>query len=659
MTVNLEEVFDGLGMEESEIIEQVDQLARRRGLYIQTGEPYGGTAGFYTYGPNGSPIKSNIENVWREKYVISEGNMEIESPSVMEEAVFEASGHLEDFDDWLIECDSCGESNRADHIVEGSVPGIEEAESMPNNAEEFLERLDDDDDSMTIEDVEADQHLEGLIEKHNLVCPDCGALLAGQEVTSNNLMFQTQIGPNDGENGYLRPETAQGMFADFPRWANYAREELPFGITQIGPAYRNEISPRGALIRLRQLHQAELEYFVDPEEDKPDLDGLRDIELTLYPQPAQDGENTNELELTLEQALDENLYEDHPDFEVKDDVAIYKDDAEFYLPNEDPGKPSHFPVIGDPWIGYFLAISKSWYDKIGIDMDRFRYRQHQNDELAHYASDCWDAEAYANSKWVEITGFAYRGCFDLESHEEHDENQEEYTIFKRYDEPKTEEVGVVDIDMSTYGPKYGDDAEKIKKTLETEAEESPEKFENQSEIEIEIDDEYYSFETEELNFRYEEKEIHGYDIYPHVIEPSFGVDRVVYTVIEHAYRKEGEGEDSREYLSLPPAIAPTTAGVFPLKDADEYVEKAKDIVSALREEGIDTEYDDSGSIGRRYYRQDEKGTPFCITVDDESLDSETVTIRERDSTDQKRVAISNLSDIVYKLMTSEMDFADI
>lgn len=644
--MDLDPVFDRLGLGETELIENVDELARNRGLYIQTGEPYGGTAGFWTYGPNGSPIKRNVENAWREEYVVNEGNMEIEAPTVMEEAVFEASGHIEDFDDWQVDCPSCGQSSRADHIVEDNVPGIEEAESMANNAESVARGTD-----RSVEDIDPEEHLEGLIAEHDLQCPRCGISLAGEEVYSFNLMFETTIGPGRGEPGYLRPETAQGIFVDYPRWQEYARKQLPFGVTQIGRAYRNEISPRKGLVRVREFTQAELEFFVDPEEDEPDLEGLRDLELTLHPQPTQDAEEAEELTLTVEEALDPELYVDHPGFDVDGDIAYYED-AEFDL-------SSHFPVIGDPWIGYFLAISKEWYDSVGMDMERFRYRQHQDDELAHYANDCWDAEAYAQGTWVEITGFAYRGCYDLESHAEHDESHEDYTVFKPFDEPKVVEKPVVDPDESEIGPKYRDKADDIVDALEEKAEESPQAFENSDTVEVKVDDETYELEIELTGFHYEEKEKNGEHIRPHVIEPSFGVGRLTYALIEHSYRMEEDGDDTREYLSLEPKVAPTLAGVFPLRSDSEQAEIAQDIVSELRSHGLDAEYDDTGTIGRRYYRQDEKGTPFCITVDNETLESDTVTIRERDSTEQVRVEIDELPDVLSRLRSSELEFAEL
>ena len=224
------------------LTEKIAELSKRRGFFFQSSEAYGGVAGFQTFGPEGAEVKRKIENSWRKTFSRSLGHREIEAPTVMPEPVFEASGHLDTFDDMIIECPECGTSSRADHIVEDNTD-IEEAEAFSN------------------------EKIEELIKENNLVCPKCGETLSDIAVEDFNLMFETSIGPGSGQPGYLRPETAQGIFVEFPRLKEYARNQLPFGITQIGKAYRNEISPRKGLVRVRELTQAELEHFIDPEED--------------------------------------------------------------------------------------------------------------------------------------------------------------------------------------------------------------------------------------------------------------------------------------------------------------------------------------------------------------------------------------------------------
>jgi glycyl-tRNA synthetase len=561
------------------LTEKLSELSKKRGFFFQSSEAYGGAAGFQTFGPEGAEIKRNIENSWRDTFSKSLGHREIEAPTVMPEAVFEASGHLDTFDDMIIKCPECETSSRADHIVEDNTE-IEEAESFSH------------------------EKVEEIIRENDLVCPSCGASLSNVEVEDFNLMFETSIGPGSGQPGYLRPETAQGIFVEFPRLKEYARNQLPFGITQIGKAYRNEISPRKGLVRVRELTQAELEHFIDPEEDEPPIEDVEDVELKLYSREQQNAEEGEPQFMTVRESVEED-------------------------------------VVESEWIAYYLGIAKQWYNEIGVDMDRFRFRQHQNDELSHYASDCWDAESQVDGDWIEITGFAYRGCYDLSKHDEY--SREDYTIFKEYNEPKVVEETTVSPDMGELGPEYGDKASDIVESLEEKAEEEPEAFE-QDEVVVEVDGEEFSIPVELTGFEVKEVKKSGEHILPHVVEPSFGIDRMVYTVLAHAYDEDEVDGEERTVMRFSENFAPTEVAVFPLMDKEGLGEKAREVADTLREEGFSVKYDDTGNIGKRYRRQDEVGTPYCVTVDYETLEEEpeSVTIRDRDSTDQKRVEISDL-----------------
>jgi glycyl-tRNA synthetase len=571
------------------------ELAKRRGFFFQAAEAYGGVSGFYVYGPEGATLKANVEDAWRDRFVRQAGHMEIDAPTVMPEPVFEASGHLDGFDDMIIECPECGTSHRADHLVEDNTD-IEEAESIP------------------IPEVEA------LIADHDLQCPSCGTALAGVEVEDFNLMFGTNIGPGSSSPGYLRPETAQGIFVEFPRLKEYARGRLPFGVAQVGRAYRNEISPRRSIIRVREFTQAELEHFVDPEEDEPPLWEVADVTLPLYAAEAQDAEDGGQVELTVQEAVDEG-------------------------------------VIASDWVAYYLGVAKTWYERVGIDMDRFRYRQHLPGELAHYAADCWDAETELGGNWVEVTGFAYRSDYDLSKHGEY--SDEDFTLFKRYDDPVTVERATVDPDMSYLGPEFGGAAGDVADALADLATEDRETFETDT-VTVEVDGEPYTVPTEHTGFAVEEVTESGEHITPHVVEPSFGVDRLVYSVLEHAHRQDEVDGETRDYLSLPPAMAPTTVAVFPLVSNDEgLVERAQTLANDLREAGLNVAYDESGSIGRRYRRQDEVGTPYCVTVDHEGMEDGTVTVRDRDTTAQARVDADDLATTLAALQAGDRTVAEL
>ena len=559
--------------------EKVVELAKRRGFFSQTAEIYGGVGGFYTYGPEGAALKRNIEDLWRDRFNVKEGNREIEAPTIMPEPVFEASGHLDGFDDMIIECENCGQSHRADHLVEDNTD-IEEAESFST------EKVAD------------------IIKENDLECPSCGAPMADIEVKDFNLMFATNIGPGDSNPGYLRPETAQGIFTEFPRFKEYMRNQLPFGITQIGKAYRNEISPRKSIIRVRELTQAELEYFIDPEEDEPNLKKVSDVEVRLYSAEEQEKKDGEIQEMTIGEAVE----------------------------NE---------VITSDWVAYFLGVSKKWYERIGIDMEKFRFRQHNSGELAHYASDCWDAEAYMSESWVEIAGFAFRGCYDLKKHME--KSGADFKIFREFDETKEVEKTDINVDMSVIGPEYGDEAGKIAEKIKRKVRENHGIAES-GKIEVEVDGESYSINSDLVSVETVQEEISGERILPQVAEPSFGIDRTLYAVLEHAYREDEVDGEERKVLEFKNEPAPNDVAVFPLMTKEGMDEKASKIADKLREKGFSVRYDDSGSIGRRYRRQDEIGTPYCITVDHETMEDGTVTIRDRDSTEQERVEIEDLKE---------------
>jgi glycyl-tRNA synthetase len=560
--------------------EKIAELSKRRGFYSQTAEAYGGVAGFQTFGPEGAELKRRIEDSWRKKFSRELGNREIEAPTIMPESVFEASGHLETFDDMIIECPECGKSSRADHIVEDETD-LEEAEGLST------------------------EKIEEIFRENDLKCPNCGESLAGEKVEDFNLMFETSIGPDDSQRGFLRPETAQGIFVEFPRFKEYMRNQLPFGITQIGKAYRNEISPRKGLVRVRELTQAELEQFIDPEEDRPGIEEVEDVELKLLSQDLQE-EGEEAKKMSVGEALDRD-------------------------------------IIGSEWIAYFLGKAQEWYESIGVDMKRFRFRQHQNDELSHYASDCWDAESQVDGKWIEITGFAYRGCYDLKKHHKHSE--EDYTVFKEFDEPVEEEVTEASPDMGYLGPEYGDKAGDIAEKIKEKAEESPEAL-GSDQVTVETGGEEFSISVDKCNFERKKVEKNGEHILPHVTEPSFGIDRIVYTVLAHSYDEDEVDGEERKVLRLSDEVAPTEVAVFPLMDKEGLGEKAREVAEILRDEGFSVKYDDAGNIGRRYRRQDEIGTPICVTVDYETLEEEpeTVTVRNRDSTEQERVELSKLAE---------------
>jgi len=424
-------------------------------------------------------------------------------------------------------------------------------------------------------------------------------------------MFVTFIGPGGKRTGYMRPETAQGIFIQFRRLAQFFRNKLPFGVVQIGKSYRNEISPRQGVIRLREFTQAEIEYFVHPERKEHEkFDLVKDEVVTLLP---------------AERQMDENLKEDEKIIKITIGEAVKKG------------------IIRHQTIAYFIALTKKFLENIGIDKDKIRFRQHLPNEMAHYAIDCWDAEIYTERfGWIECVGIADRTDYDLRSHSAH--SGVELSVFVEFDEPKEIETYEINLNYKVVGRIFKKDTKAIEAYINNLDEKALEEFvktlERDGKITINIDGKEFEILKDYVEIKKVKKVIKGEKVIPHVIEPSYGIDRITYCLLEHSYREE----EDRVYLDLKPSIAPIKAYVLPLVNREDMPKIAKEIEQMLRENGIIAEYDDSGAIGRRYMRADEIGVPFCITVDGQTLKDRTVTIRERNTREQVRVKIDELVD---------------
>jgi len=566
------------------VADAIFSLAKRRGFFWPSNEIYGGVAGFYDYGPLGTRLKQNIVDVWRRMYVIEEGCAEIDCPNVSPEAVFQASGHLGEFSDLLVSCKECGGAFRADQFIEEEAKkALDKAGPDGEEAAELNGLL-----ASVNELVKDPRAISDAIERHGFKCQRCGGALSEPEPF--NLMFKTNIGPGSARDGYLRPETAQAMFTNFSLLYKYFREALPFGIVQVGKGFRNEISPRQGLIRQREFFMMEAEVFFDPEDKGwPRFDGMKDEALPLL----IDGEMKN---VTCGECVENG-------------------------------------VLSSQAIAYFMGLTKRFLVEVGIDPARLRFRRHGDQEMAHYANDCWDAEIETSLGWIEAVGIADRGNYDLGRHIQH--SGQELKGFKRYAEPKEVERLVIKPDFSKLGPMFKKDAGKVKAALESlELDAEPD-----GPLVIQIDGNDIEIPADCFSVSLERVKQTGSKFIPHVIEPSYGLDRIFYSVMEHAY---GKREDFT-VMKFRPGVAPVQAGVFPLMSKDGLDTLAREVEAELKAAGIYTHYDGGGSIGRRYARMDEVGTPYCVTVDYDSLKDGCVTIRDRDTTGQERVKITELA----------------
>ena len=476
-------------------IEEMAIFCKKKGLVYPSGEIYGGLAGFFDFGPNCVEIRNNIKKEWWEFHVQErEDIVGIDGSIITNPKVWEASGHVKNFTDVYVKCKKCKKPNKIDKSEIGKVR-----------------------------------------------C-ECGGEY--EVIGDLNLMFKTNIGTVEGSTAYLRPETAQLIFANFKLVSESSRMKLPFGIAQIGKAFRNEISPRDFLFRVREFEQMEIEYFVHPDNARkcPFIKEVLKHKINILSEQAQK-KNQKPKKMTIEQALKDK-------------------------------------IINTEWLAYWLATEYKWFISLGANPDNFRIRQHVKDELAHYSSDCWDLEYNFPFGWKELEGIADRSDFDLKQHIKH--SKKDLSIF---------------------------DQETNKKII------------------------------------------------PYVAaEPSLGVERTFLVFMFDAYNDDKKRGNI--VLKLNPKLAPIKAGIFPLIGKPELEKLAKEIHTNLKKY-FNVNYDRSGSIGRRYARADEIGTPFCITVDFDSLKDKTVTIRDRDTTKQVRIKIAELRDILRKLIDKEIEFKDL
>lgn len=443
----------------ADLMEKLVALCKRRGFTYLSSEIYGGLANSYTYGPYGVELKNNIKQLWWKTFVHDRTDIVgIDGPILLHPKLWEASGHVGGFNDAMVDCKNCKKRYRADHLIE----------------------------KVTGKDLEGNlEAMSAELARGEIKCPNCGKA-DWTEARFFNMMFKTEMNGLEGDI-YLRPETAGAIFIEFKNVLDTNRVKVPFGIAQIGKAFRNEIVAGNFIFRLREFEQMEIEYFIDPE------------------QPW------------------ENIFED------------------------------------------WFKAQISFFKKLGAKDENLRRYEHPKEKLSHYSRKTVDVEYLYPFGWGELCGLANRGDFDLTQH------------------------------SNASGQKL----------------------------------EYFDATN---NRRF----------VPHVIEPSFGLDRAILMTLLSAYTEEGEGEAQRIVMKFPKAVAPVKIAVFPLlRNKPELVSKAEEVFKKLNTHWH-CEFDDNGNIGKRYRRQDEIGTPYCVTVDFDSLQDNSVTVRDRDTMEQSRIAIDDL-----------------
>jgi len=448
-------------------MEKIVSLSKRRGFIYPASEIYGGFANSYSYGPYGTELKNNIKNLWWKTFVHDrEDIVGLDGPILLHPKTWEASGHTSGFNDALVDCKACQKRFRADHLVEEA----------------------------TGQDLEGDlEKMNTALSKEKIKCPNCGKS-DWTPAREFNLMFKTQMNNVSDEKDadvYLRPETAGAIFTEYKNVLDSMRVKIPFGIAQIGKAFRNEIIAGNFIFRVRELEQMEIEYFIHPKAD--------------------------------------------------------------------------WEKLFDEW----LDQQEEFVVSLGADKKDLRRYEHPKEKLSHYSQKTVDIEyKFPFGGFKELFGMAHRGDFDLSTHSKASGEKLDY-----FDSVKNE--------------------------------------------------------------RYT----------PHVLEPTFGVERSILVTLLSAYHEEEIKGETRVVMKFPKDVAPVQVAILPLSKKEELSSVAKDIFNDLKTDFI-CEYDETQSIGKRYRRQDEIGTPYCLTVDFDSLEDRAVTVRDRDTMEQERVKISDLEKVL-------------
>jgi len=480
----------------AKILEILTSLSKQRGFVFQSSEIYGGLGSTWDYGPLGVELKRNIKNLWWNDMITSRNNVVgMDTAILMHPKVWEASGHVENFHDPLVDNKISKKRYRLDHLLENQSEdvitgllnklGADEGADMEETIQAIVSKLlKNEDESGTI------------IIKCGVIDPHTKEVGDWTNTRQFNLMFKTHIGPiaDSSSIAYLRPETAQGIFVNYLNVQSTSRQKLPFGIAQIGKAFRNEITTGNFIFRTREFEQMEMEFFC------------------------------------------------HPDKTGK-------------------------------WLDYWKEERLNWFKSLGINSNKLRLRAHGNDELAHYSSACYDVEYKFDFGWSELEGIADRGSYDLDQHIAH--SNKKLTYFDQKN--------------------------------------------NQHFV-------------------------------PAVVEASAGVDRAMLTILADAFNQEEVNGENRTVMKLSPKLSPIKVAVFPLMNKLNMPEFAEKLIDDFRQSDIASFYDAGGSIGKRYRRQDEAGTPFGVTIDHDTFEDNTVTLRDRDTMKQKRIPAEKIVDTIKDLI---------
>ena len=553
-------------------------------------------------------------DTWRKHFVLNESMLEMECTCLTPAVVLATSGHVERFTDLMVKDTVTGECFRADKLLEDIIDQfLEKNPTLPSEEKENHLRI------QRQADAYSPTELDALLLQY-----DCKTS-SGQPFSSSfpfNLMFKTSIGPEGTAVGYLRPETAQGLFVNFRRLLDLNSGKMPFAAAQIGLGFRNEIAPRSGLLRVREFCMGEIEHFVNPNDKRhPNFHTIHDTMLVLFGRDDQLGTGKTQ-KMTAGHAVETGL-------------------------------------INNQTLAYFMARTQLYMEKIGMDVNRLRFRQHLATEMAHYAADCWDLEIQSSYGWVECVGHADRACYDLQVHST--ATKTPMVATEKVDPPQEIEYAKLKLDRKELGKVFMNDQRVVATALETLAEDwmTFEPIATALETDGKTVVDGYEVTKAMVSWTKTKKTIHERKFTPSVIEPSFGMGRILYSLLEHSFYQR-DGDEQRCVMRFKPQVAPEKCAVFPISSNKECNMVVDMIAADLLDNDLATRVDKStASLGRRYARSDELGVPFAVTVDFQSVQDNTVTLRERDSTKQVRLHKDEITNVISKIVRGKMTWTDL
>ncbi|XP_068250972.1 glycine--tRNA ligase isoform X1 [Palaemon carinicauda] len=683
---------------------KMNDLIKRRFFYDNSFAIYGGITGQYDYGPMGCDLVDNMLSEWQKHFVIQERMLKVNCSILTPEPVLKASGHVDKFADYMVKDVKSGECFRLDHLIKQHFEKRMSDKKCTQEEKDLISRKINLLDGMTMEEMDA------IVKEYDMKSPSTGNDLT--DAVEFNLMFPISIGPSGAMKGFLRPETAQGIFVNFKRLLEYNQGKLPFACAQIGNAYRNEISPRSGLLRVREFTMAEIEHFCYPDDKShPKFNQVANTEMLLYSACAQmDGESAKTMTINEAvrgrgvtslgllqtpsevQALDYYLRDrSYISGHVPSQADVTVFEALGQVPSSDlghasrwyhhissfgekerrnfPGKSGtvveltggrHKGLVANETLGYYMARIQLYLLKIGINPKKLRFRQHLGNEMAHYACDCWDAECLTSYGWIECVGCADRSAYDLSQHTKG--SGVRMTVERPLKEPRVVDSVVPLPDKGAIGKTFKKDAKAVTEALASlsleVAEDMDKALTNVGEYEV---NGFKLTRSMVPAFKREQKKVHVEEIVPSVIEPSFGIGRVFYSLLEHTFKMR-EDDEKRTFFALPAVVAPIKVSVLPLSNKTEFNTFVTQLADSLTNLNLPLRVDDStGSIGRRYARTDEIGIPFGITIDFDTINNlpHTVTLRERDSTEQVRMPIDDVPLTIRHLADGKLQWKEV